>query len=508
MTQSLAQGLAQGLTPRVLLTGATGYVGGRLLARLQAQGCDVRCLVRRPDALSGRTRAAIAADAAAAAGRTTVVVGDLLAPQTLTAAFEGIDVAYYLVHSMGSAGDFEQRDRTAARNFAQAARRAGVRRVIYLGGLGRGDDLSRHLRSRHEVGDLLREHGPPVLELRASIVLGSGSLSFELIRALVERLPVMITPRWVEIEAQPIAINDLLAYLLRALTLPLPESRTFEIGGADRVSYGDLMREYARQRKLRRVMLKVPFLTPGLSSLWLGLVTPLFARVGRKLIESIRHPTVVEDDSAPAVFGIRPVGMSEAIAAAIRNEDREFAETRWFDALSSSGEAPDWTGRRFGNRLIDTRECESAVSAERAFAPIRRIGGDTGWYATGTLWRLRATLDLLAGGVGARRGRPPGDALAVGDAVDFWRVEAYEPGRLLRLRAEMRVPGRAWLEFEVRPSAGGSVIRQTASFDPLGLSGLAYWYLLYPLHALVFGGMLRGIARAGVRDAVRVGTRA
>jgi len=481
----------------VLLTGATGYVGGRLLRRLEELGCDVRCLVRRPDGLGGRARTAVAAGAG---GSTSVVVGDLLEPRTLAPAFEGVDAAYYLVHSMGSAADFEARDRTAARNFAQAARRAGVRRVIYLGGLGRGDDLSRHLRSRHEVGQILREHGPPTLELRASIVLGSGSLSFELIRALVERLPLMITPRWVEIEAQPIAIDDLLEYLVRALALPLPGSLILEIGGADRVSYGDLMREYARQRGLRRVMLKVPFLAPGLSSLWLGLVTPLFARVGRKLIESIRHPTVVEDDSAPAVFGLRPVGMSAAIAAAIRNEDREFAETRWFDAFSSGGEPPDWTGRRVGNRIVDLRERVVAVDPARAFAPIRRIGGDTGWYAHDGLWRLRAALDLLAGGVGGRRGRPPGDALAVGDAVDFWRVEAYEPDRRLRLRAEMKLPGRAWLEFEVVPEGGGgSRIRQTAQFDPLGLSGLAYWYLLAPLHAVVFAGMLRGIARAAER---------
>jgi len=474
-----------------LLTGATGYVGGRLLRRLQEQGCAVRCLVRRPGALSGRAPASRPAD---------VVVGDLVEPQTLPPAFEGIDVAYYLVHSMGSAGDFEERDRAAARHFAQAASRAGVRRVVYLGGLGRGEDLSRHLASRHEVGAILREHGLAVLELRASIVLGSGSLSFELIRALVERLPVMITPRWVEIEAQPIAIDDLLEYLVRAATLPLHGSRIFEIGGADRVSYGDLMREYARQRGLRRVMIKVPFLTPFLSSLWLGLVTPLFARVGRKLIESIRHPTVVEDDAALEAFGLRPVGMAQAIAAAIRSEDREFAETRWFDARSSAGEAPDWTGRRLGNRIVDVREREVRADPRRAFAPIRRIGGDTGWYAHDGLWRLRAALDLLAGGVGRRRGRPPNDELAVGDAVDFWRVEVYEPDRRLRLRAEMKLPGRAWLEFEVRSAgAGVSVIRQTALFDPLGLWGLAYWYLLAPLHAFVFGGMLAGIARAAER---------
>lgn len=275
---------------------------------MEKDGVAVRCLVRRPAELAARV------------GKTTQVFeGDLLKPGTLGPALGGVDTAFYLVHSMGSAGQFEEQDRVAASNFGDAARRAGVRRIIYLGGLGHGEELSPHLRSRHEVGDMLRESGVPVLEFRASIVLGSGSLSFEMIRALVERLPVMITPRWVEIEAQPIAIDDLIEYLVAALRVPLAESRVVEIGCADRVSYGDLMREYARQRGLRRVMIRVPLLTPRLSSLWLGLVTPLYARVGRKLIESIRHPTVVRDPSALEMFSVRPRGMAEAIAAAIRS---------------------------------------------------------------------------------------------------------------------------------------------------------------------------------------------
>lgn len=469
----------------VLVTGATGYVGGRLCCRLEDLGWKLRLLVRRPENPSARVGLS-----------TETVAGDLLEPVTLGPAFEGVDSAFYLVHSMGSSGDFEERDREAARNFAAAAKQAKVRRVIYLGGLGRGDGLSRHLRSRQEVGSILRSHGLTVLELRASIVLGSGSLSFELIRALVERLPFMVTPRWVEVRAQPIAIDDLLDYLVEALNVPLQSSRIYEIGGADRVSYGDLMREYARQRGLRRVMVRVPFLTPRLSSLWLGLVTPIYARVGRKLIESIRHPTVVEDSSALNDFRVRPRGMSEAIAAAIRNEDREFAETRWFDAFSSAGEAPEGVGSRFGNRIVDSRSIVTDVPPDRAFAPIRRIGGTNGWYACGFLWRLRGLLDLLVGGVGTRRGRPAGDGLRVGDALDFWRVEAFEPDRLLRLRAEMKLPGRAWLEFEVQPAPGGARIRQTAVYDPRGLAGLSYWYLLYPVHRMVFAAMLRGIVRA------------
>lgn len=473
------------MTGLILLTGASGYVGGRLRRLLEEQGRTLRCLARRPAGLRGRV-----------APHTEVVRGDVLQPATLPGALRGVDTAYYLIHSMGAGDDFEARDREGARNFATAARQAGVRRIIYLGGLAHGDDLSPHLRSRQEVGRVLRESGVPVLELRASIVLGSGSLSFEMIRALVERLPVMITPRWVDVQAQPIAIDDLLEYLVEALSVPLPESRVFEVGGADRVSYGDLMREYARQRGLPRAMLRVPVLSPRLSSLWLGLVTPVYARIGRKLVESIKHPTVVRDASALEVFSVRPRGMREAVAAAIRREEREFAETRWYDAVSSAGAGRSWAGVRFRNRLFDRRERTVSVGPVAAFEPIRRIGGRNGWYACGWLWRLRGLLDLLIGGVGMRRGRPAPDRLHVGDALDFWRVEAYEPGRLLRLCAEMKLPGRAWLEFEVLPRENGAAIRQTAVYDPVGLLGLAYWYFVYPLHAVVFARMLSSIARA------------
>ncbi len=474
----------------VLLTGATGYIGGRLLRRLEEDGIRVRCLSRNPAVLNGRT-----------GPLTEVVAGDVCDPASLERAVQGVRAAFYLVHSMGAAGSFERQDRQAAIDFSRAAERCGVERIIYLGGLAHGDErqLSSHLRSRLEVGRILRESRVPTIELRASIVIGSGSLSFEIVRNLTERLPVMICPRWVSMPAQPIAIGDVLEYLRRSLDIPLTESRVFEIGGADIVSYGDLMREYARQRNLKRLMISVPVLTPWLSSLWLGLVTPVYARVGRRLIESVRHATVVRDPSAVEVFGIRPVGVCEAIAAALRNEDRELAETRWSDALSSSGIRRDWGGVRFGSRLVDSRSVEVPVPPSRAFAPIRRIGGDTGWYSSGWLWRLRGALDLLAGGVGMRRGRRDPEHPHVGDALDFWRVERYEEDRLLRLYAEMKVPGRAWLEFEVKPVPGGSRITQTALFDPLGLTGLIYWYALWPVHQLVFGRMLHGIARAAVQ---------
>jgi len=470
-------------SPRILLTGATGYVGGRLLAALERRGVPVRCFARRPEALRAR-----------AAPSTEVAAGDALDAGAVARALDGIDAAYYLIHSMGGE-DFAARDREAARIFGEAAREGGVRRIIYLGGLGASaGSLSEHLRSRQETGEILRQSGVPVVELRASIVLGSGSLSFEIIRALVERLPVMICPRWVAVEAQPIAVEDVIAYLAGALDLPAGAERIYEIGGPDRVTYGDLMREYARQRRLKRLLIPVPLLTPRLSSLWLGLVTPVYARVGRKLIDSLRNPTVIRDPAALAAFPVRPRSVRDAIARALVNEDEAFARTRWSDALSSAGLTERYGGDLFGTRLIDSRKAFVPVPAAAAFAPIRRIGGDAGWYYGNALWHLRGALDLLVGGVGLRRRRPRTDELHPGDALDFWRVESVESDRLLRLRAEMKVPGRAWLQFETTPVAGGTEIRQTAIFDASGLVGLAYWYALYPLHRFIFAGMLRGIA--------------
>lgn len=449
------------MKPLILVTGATGYIGGQLLKALLAERFPVRSMVRRPQESKIREHSGV-----------EVVPGDVLDLTAVESAMSGVDTAYYLVHSMGSTQSFEVQDRAAAQNFAEAARKAGVRRIIYLGGLGHGEDkLSAHLRSRHEVGEILRSTGVPVIEFRASVVIGSGSLSFEMIRALVERLPVMIAPRWVSVAAQPIAIADLISYLLAALDLPFNGSRIFEIGGSDQVSYGGLMKEYARQRGLRRVVISVPLLTPRLSSLWLGLVTPLYVRVGRKLVDSICHATIVEDPSALTEFKIRPCGFREAIAAALSVEGQHL--------------------------MTDSRTVHVSASPAKAFAAIRRIGGTTGWYYANWLWRIRGWLDDLFGGVGLRRGRRDPDSLRVGDPLDFWRVEVIEPDRLLRLAAEMKLPGRAWLEFEVTGDSTGSLIRQTATFDAKGLLGRAYWYSVFPLHEFVFGGMLRGIAERG-----------
>lgn len=469
---------------RILLTGATGYIGGRLRVELERRGVALRCFTRHPETLRPQVAPA-----------TEVVAGDALDAGAVARALAGIDTAYYLVHSMAAGEDFAARDREAARIFGAAAAESGVRRIVYLGGLGEGSaPLSEHLRSRQETGDLLRASGVPVVEFRASVVLGSGSLSFEMIRALVERLPVMICPRWVAVETQPIAVEDAIAYLAGAIDLPEGAERIYEIGGPDRVTYGQLMREYARQRGLRRRLIPVPVLTPRLSSLWLGLVTPLYARVGRKLVDSLRNPTIVRDPAALEAFPIRPRSSTEAIARALRNEDREFAQTRWSDAVSASGLRDRCGGQRIGTRLVDSRAVAVDASPEAAFAVVSRIGGSNGWYSANGLWRLRGFLDLLFGGIGLRRGRRDPRRLAPGDPLDFWRVEQVEPGRLLRLRAEMKVPGRAWLQFETTPEGPGCRIRQTAIFDASGLAGLAYWYALYPFHRFVFAGMLRAIA--------------
>lgn len=479
----------------ILVAGATGYVGGRLLAALEGRAAPhlLRCLARRPGELRDRI-----------AATTEVVTGDCLDRASLAAALTGVETAFYLVHSMGRGDDFVAQDRAAAQNFAAAAGACGVRRIVYLGGLGSpADRLSAHLRSRQETGALLAGNGVPVVEFRASVIVGSGSLSFEMVRSLVERLPVMLCPRWVRVLTQPIAIEDVTAYLLAALDLPAGQEGVFEIGGPDVLSYGDLMRELATQRGLRRLLIPVPILSPRLSSLWLGLVTPLYARVGRQLIDSLRNATVVRSDRALETFAVRPRPLREAIARALASGPDAGTMNRWSDARSSSALRPRVRRTRPGrHRIVDTRTVAVRATTAQAFAPVRRIGGSQGWYWGNALWRLRGFLDLLAGGVGVRRGRAHPERLLVGDAVDWWRVESLVPDRLLRLHAEMRLPGDAWLQFEVSPDTGGrTTIRQTAIFEPDGFLGLAYWYALLPLHAPIFRGMLRAIASQATRPA-------
>ena len=479
----------------VLLTGATGYIGGLLYPRLRERGHRVRCLARRPDRLTQR----LGADA-------DVVQGDCLDGTSLGPAMAGIDVAFYLVHSMASPGQFEGLDRQAAREFGAAARKAGVRRIVYLGGLGGdGDMLSPHLRSRRETGEELRASGVPVTEFRSSIVIGAGSLSFELVRALVERLPVMICPKWVAVQAQPIAVDDVLAYLVEAVEggTAGDESLTCEIGGPDVVSYGDIMREYARQRQLFRLLIPVPLLTPRLSSLWLRLVTPLYANVGRWLIDGMRNRTIVEDGRAAGRFSVKTRGLREAVTLAVAERARQVEAG--LERVSSSIDPDDALDdlRSFGC-LVDSREVTVRGRQSDAFAPVLAIGGATGWYYGNTLWALRGWLDRLAGGVGLRRGRRDPESCEVGDAIDFWRVSSVRGDARLTLRAEMKLPGCAWLQFDADPIPGTETVRlrQTALFDPRGLLGLLYWVALLPVHAVIFRGMLDRLRRAGERRAL------
>jgi len=475
--------------PLVLVTGATGYVGGRLVFRLLEAGYRVRCLVRDATRLQGRTWL----------GRVEVVQGDVLKPETLSAAVQGAQVAYYMVHSMSSSADFHQRDLMAARNFGHAARAADVQRIIYLGGLGDPEaDLSQHLRSRQQTGQALQEAGVPVTEFRAAIIVGAGSVSFEMIRYLAERIPVMICPRWVFTRVQPISIADVLHYLVAAVETPQSAGLVIEIGGAGVLTYGDMMVGYAEVRGLRRVLLPVPVLTPRLSSHWVHWMTPIPAEIARPLIEGLRNEVIVREDTAGHLFPqIRPMGYQSAVKLALAHLEASQVETAWSDALvTSQGDVPPVVLTNQEGMIIETRRCVVRAGPETVYGVFTRLGGDQGWLYANWAWQVREMVDRLVGGVGFRRGRRHPHDVRAGDALDFWRVEAAEPYRLLRLRAEMKVPGDAWLQFEARPQSDKeTLLVQTAFFAPKGLSGLAYWYLLYPIHALVFSGLIRNLAR-------------
>jgi uncharacterized protein YbjT (DUF2867 family) len=472
----------------VLVTGATGYIGGRLVPRLLEAGFRVRCLVRDPARLQGRPWV----------GQAEVAAGDCLRADTLPPALQGVEVAFYLVHSMAGGRDFEQRDVLAARNFAAAAKAAGVQRIIYLGGLGDPDTaLSEHLRSRQETGAVLRETGVPVTEFRAPVIVGSGSLSFEIIRYLTERLPVMICPRWLYTRVQPIAIRNVLDYLVAALDTPASTGRIIEIGGVDVLTYGDLLRGYAKARGLKRWLVPVPVLTPRLSSYWVHLVTPVPAVIARPLIQGLRNDVVVRDETALRLFPqIRPLDYATALRLALANLETGQVETAWSDALSSSqGDAAPVILATQEGIILERRQRTVSASAPTVYRAFSRLGGTTGWLCMDWAWRVRGLIDRLLGGVGLRRGRRDPQDVRIGDAVDFWRVEAVEPDRLLRLRAEMKVPGRAWLEFKVEPiDVGISRLSQSAFFAPRGLTGLLYWYLLYPIHAVIFSGLAKNLA--------------
>jgi uncharacterized protein YbjT (DUF2867 family) len=474
----------------ILVVGASGYIGGRLVPLLRARGHDLVLMSRDARPLAARFPDA------------RVVGADLLDPASLAPALDGVDVAYYLAHSMG-AGErgFAERDRQAARSFAQAAERAGVSRIVYLGGLGEDSaDLSHHLASRHETGAELAAHGVPVTEFRAAVIIGSGSASFEILRHLTERLPIMITPRWVGTRCQPIGIRDVLDYLASALDHP-EVSGIVEIGGPDILSYGDMMRTYARLRGLRRLMIPVPVLTPRLSSYWVNLVSPVPAGIARPLIEGLRNEVVVRDSGPAAVFGLAPLPFVDALQHAIDRTDQHDVESTWFDALAAPDKASLSSMTSTEGMIVERRQRAISASPERVFSEVERMGGRAGWPHANLLWRVRGLVDRAVGGVGMRLGRRDPDHLRVGDALDFWRVEEVRRPTLLRLRAEMKVPGRAWVQYEVTSTEGGSRLVQTAFFEPKGLPGLAYWYVLYPVHGLIFRGTVRALAERAVHQA-------
>jgi uncharacterized protein YbjT (DUF2867 family) len=473
---------------RILVTGVTGYVGGRLVARLLNKGHRVRCFVRDPLRLQGRTWL----------DQVELARGDVLQPESLSEAMRGVNVAYYLVHSLGAGGDFEDRDLVGARNFAGAARAAGVERIIYLGGLGDPQtDLSPHLRSRQETGAALREAGVPVTEFRAAVIIGSGSLSFEMLRYLTERLPVMICPRWVFTRIQPIAIRNVLDYLVAAFDSVESAGRILEIGGLDVLTYAGMMTGYARVRGLKRRIIAVPVLTPRLSSYWVHLVTPIPANIAQPLIRGLGNEVIVRDTAAQRLFPeIQLLDYHAAVRLALEKMDEQNVETAWSDALTSSqGALTPVTMISSEGMIIERRQQTVNAAADEVYRSFARLGGEHGWLYMDSAWKLRGMVDRLFGGVGMRRGRRDPVHLRAGDTLDFWRVEIVEPGRLIRLRAEMRVPGRAWLEFEARPLEDGpTLLVQTAYFEPKGLPGLLYWYALYPVHSLIFSGLIRKIA--------------
>lgn len=468
---------------------APGYMGGRLVPRLLELGYRVRCLVRDPVRLHGRSWQ----------GAVEIVAGDMLQPESLAEAMRGVSAAYYLVHSLAGGPDFHARDLAAARNFTVAARAAGIGHILYLGGLaGSASGLSEHLLSRQQTGDCLRGAGVPVTEFRAGVIVGSGSLSFELIRYLTERVPVMVCPRWVYTRTQPIGIRDVLDYLAAALAVPECRGRVIEIGGGDVVTYGEMMMTYAKVRGLRRWMLPVPVLTPRLSSYWVNLVTPIPAAIARPLIEGLRNESVVHDPEARRLFPhIQPAGYRTAVERAMARLEASSIETTWNDALrASQGDVIPLASTNREGMIVEHRERVVSATADEVYRVFTGLGGKRGWLHMNWAWRIRGFIDQMIGGVGLRRGRRDPDELRVGDALDFWRVEAVDPGRLLRLRAEMKVPGKAWLQLEV--SAHGkdqARLAQTAFFAPKGLMGWAYWYALVPLHSLVFRGLMDQVAR-------------
>ena len=479
----------------ILVTGATGYIGGRLVPRLLDLGHDVRVLIRSPAKLSD------------VPWNTDVEIcrGDVLELDDVRHAMDGVDCVYYLVHSIGTGDEFAAADRRAADNVATATADPRVGRIVYLGGLvPTGEHLSAHLASRAEVGQVFLDGAVPAVVLQAGIIIGSGSASFEMLRYLTERLPVMVTPIWVRSRVQPIAVRDVLSYLVGTLGLPDGTNRRFDIGGPDILTYEEMMQRYAKVAGLpRRLIVAVPVLSPWLSSQWVNVVTPVPKAIAQPLIESLRNSVVTSEHDIDAYVPLQPLGFDDAVQKALQKISDVDVVTRWSGATWPGAPSdpmptdPDWAG---GSIYRDERETDVDASSAALWRVIEGIGGERGWYSFPLAWAVRGLLDRLVGGVGLRRGRRDPNRLALGEAVDFWRVESLERGSLLRLRAEMRLPGSAWLEFSVTDDGVGSHLRQRALFAPRGLAGHFYWWAVWPFHGIVFGSMLRDIAAAAQHE--------
>ena len=474
----------------ILVTGATGYIGGRLVNRLLEADIRPTCMVRNKAGSESKTWHE----------KVDIVEADVLKPETLPNALKGVDTAYYLIHSMETAkGDFENRDLKAAKNFAEAAKDAGVRHIIYLGGLGNEDKhLSKHLKSRQETGRALASTGLPVTEFRAAIIVGSGSISFEMIRYLTERLPVMVTPKWVDTKVQPIAVRDVLAYLVEAKDHQPKEHHIVEIGSPEVMTYKDMILGYARARELKRVMIPVPVLSPRISSYWVNLITPIPAAIARPLIDGLGSEVIVEHPEAAKAYNVDPMRYEKAVELALDRSEQGAVETLWHQSYYEPVPVTEPTNQLEDKEglLVDKQVRHFPTSQDAAFKAISQIGGQEGWYAFTWLWHLRGLIDRLFGGIGMRRGRRSPDELVAGDILDFWRVETIKAPDYLQLKAEMKLPGRAWLRFDLSPKAGGQTeVKQTAFYEPKGLLGFLYWWAVYPFHLLLFPAMLRAIEK-------------
>ncbi|MDC0035081.1 SDR family oxidoreductase [Chloroflexi bacterium] len=471
----------------ILIAGATGYVGTLLIKKLSSENHNIVCISRNPEMIESRFPQL----------NLKTHEGDLLSLKENHIAFNNIDVAYYLVHSLSAGKDFPHQELKCAENFIKAAKSARIPKVIYLGGLANEQsELSKHLKSRLEVGAMLRSTEVVCVELQASVIIGSGSLSYEIMKNLVERLPVMLTPKWVSSMSQPIWIEDALEYLTQSATVEFNKSEVIQIGGPNQITYKQLMQIYANLKNLKRLMISVPVLTPNLSSKWLGLVTPVYARVGKKLIESLKNDSVVTNPVNGKLFNITPSSVETAIVNTMKSEHDGPSESRWYNSISSSAKIVEEKDKKSYRYLLrDVREITVGAEPVEAFKPINQIGGPNGWYYANFLWKIRGWIDLLSGGVGIRRTRGNQDTYIIGDTLDWWRVSDHIPNKLVILDAEMKLPGKAWLKFEIVPSQKGSLIRQTAGMDTNKLLGLLYWYGLFPLHSIIFRGMLNAIGK-------------